>query len=132
MGWDALLGFITTMISMLDAKRARDQDHVEQVLNALGTAYFSTETYFANIESGRTPSHADQLGLAEKWDHVANLIRRYDQNLASRFSLKSRFWSEGAAWDRQQIQEANIGLKRIRMDARSMLILKQHAKSARP
>lgn len=132
MGWEALLGLIATMISMLDAKRAREQDHVEQVLNALGTAYFSTETYFANIESGQTPSRADQLDLARKWDHVANMIRRYDQNLASRFSLKSRFWSEGAAWERQQIREAKIGLQKIRMDARSMLILKQHAKPARP
>lgn len=39
MGWDALLGIITMMIPMLEAKRAREQDHVEKVLNALGTAY---------------------------------------------------------------------------------------------
>ncbi|WP_147471299.1 hypothetical protein [Pseudomonas amygdali] len=132
MGWDALLGIITTMIPILDAKRAREQEHVERVLNALGTAYFATETYFANLESGSPSSRADQLALAEKWDHVANVIRRYDQNLASRFSIKSRFWSEGGTWDRRQIQQANIGLEKIRMDARSMLLLKQYAKPARP
>lgn len=37
MGWDALLGIITTMIPILDAKRAREQEHVERVLNALGS-----------------------------------------------------------------------------------------------
>ncbi|MBD8482361.1 hypothetical protein [Pseudomonas coleopterorum] len=124
MGWDTLLGFITMIIPMLESRRARDREHVEQVLNALGTAYFSTESYFASLESGLEPSRSDQWMLAEKWDRVANLIRRYDQGLASRFSLKSRFWSEGAAWDRRQIEEANIGLTKIRMDARTMLILK--------
>lgn len=131
MGWEALLGIISTIFPILDARRARDEEHVELVLNALSTAYFATETYFANLESGRLPMRPDQLALAEKWDHVANLIRRYDQNLASRFSLKSRFWSEGAIWERRQIHEANIGLERVRMDARSMLLLKQHAKPAR-
>ncbi|MEQ4284916.1 hypothetical protein [Pseudomonas syringae] len=119
------------MIPMLEAKRAREQDHVEQVLNALGTAYFATETYFANLKSGPSPARSDQLALAEKWDHVANVIRRYDQNLASRFSLKSRFWRDGAAWDGHQIQLANIGLEKIRMDARTMLLLKQSASSPR-
>ena len=131
MGWDALLGIITMMIPMLEAKRAREQDHVEKVLNALGTAYFATESYFANLESGPPPSRSDQLALAEKWDHVANVIRRYDQNLASRFSIKSRFWRDGATWDRHQIHLANIGLEKIRMDARSMLLLKQYARSPR-
>lgn len=131
MGWEALLGIVSTIIPILDAKQAREQEHVELVLNALSTAYFATEAYFANLESGRLPMRTDQLALAEKWDHVSNLIRRYDQNLASRFSLKSRFWSEGAIWERRQIQEANIGLQRIRMDARSMLLLKQHAKLGR-
>lgn len=131
MGWEALLGIISTIIPILDARRAREQEHVEQVLNALSTAYFATETYFANLESSNLPVRADQLALAEKWDHVSNFIRRYDQNLASRFNLKSRFWSEGGAWDQRQIHEAKIGLKSIRMDARSMLLLKQYAKTGR-
>ena len=132
MGWEVLLGFINMIIPMLDAKQAREQEHVERALNALGTAYFATEAYFAKLESGDTLSRVDQLALAEKWDHVANMIRRYDQNLASRFSIKSRFWSEGATWDRNQIQHANIGLERIRMDARTRLLLKQHTKPSRP
>ncbi|WP_458375997.1 hypothetical protein [Pseudomonas pergaminensis] len=81
-------------------------------MNALGTAYFATESYFANLESGHSPSRSDQLALAEKWDHVANVIRRYDQNLASRFSIKSRLWRDGATWYRHQIQLANIGLEK--------------------
>lgn len=117
MGWEALLGIVSTIIPILDARRAREQEHVELVLNALSSAYFATEAYFANLESGRLPVRSDQLALAEKWDHVSSLIRRYDQNLASRFSLKSRFWSKGAVWEMRQIYEANIALQKIRMGA---------------
>lgn len=53
-----------------------------------------TETYSINLGSGRLPMKPDQLVLAEEWGHVANIIRRFDQNLASRLNLRSRFWSE--------------------------------------
>ena len=115
------------IIPILDAKQAREQDHVEGALNALSTAYFATEIYFAKVERGDDVSRADQWALAEKWDHVSNVIRRYDKNLANRIGIKSRFWSEGGTWGRQQIQHANIGLESVRRDARLMLLLKQHA-----
>lgn len=125
MNWEAVLGVISMLLPIIDSKRAREQEHVELTLNALSTAYYATEAYFADIERGVPPSRREQMTLAEKWDHVSVLIRRYDQNLSSRLSLKSRFWREGGAWDRQQVAHANIGLENVRRDGRVMLMLKQ-------
>lgn len=125
MNWEAVLGTISILVPILDSRRAREQEHVELTLNALSTAYHATQAYFADIESGVVPSRREQMGLAEKWDHVSVLIRRYDQNLSNRLSLKSRFWREGGAWDRQQLEHANIGLENVRRDGRVMLMLKQ-------
>ncbi|MFG0584438.1 hypothetical protein ACF8C1_14480 [Pseudomonas sp. zjy_9] len=125
MSWEAVLGVITAIIPILDSRRAQEQEHVESTLSALGTAYYATQAYFSDLEGGAVPSRREQMELAEKWDRVSILIRRYDQNLSSRLSLKSRFWREGGTWDRQQILHANIGLENVRRDGRVMLMLKQ-------
>lgn len=126
MNWENILGVVTSIVPVLDAKRAREVEHVERTLEALSSAYYATQSYFASIKDGERPSRREQIALAEKWDHAGHLIRRYDENLASRLSLKSRFWREGGAWDKSQIAHANIGLENVRRDGRAMLLIKQH------
>lgn len=125
MDWGVILGVLPSLVQLLDSRRASEQEHVEKALAELSSAYHATRAYFADIESGAKPSSKDQMSLAEKWDHASIYIRRYDAGLASRLSLKSRFWREGGAWDRRQITLANIGLEGVRRDARVMLLLKQ-------
>ena len=125
MTWELLSTAVIGILAILDAHREKDQDRVNEALEALGDAYYSTVSYYETDTSDSNAKRQWQLQLAEKWDRVANLTRRFDANLASRFSLKSRFWHDGEAWDSSHIKSANIGLENIRRDARFLLIKKQ-------
>ncbi|RTE64234.1 hypothetical protein EH243_18425 [Amphritea opalescens] len=122
MSWEVLLGCVVSLLPVLEARKEKEYDRVNETLDALSDAYFSTVTYYAVPTDS---PKGTQLELAYKWDRVANLTRQFDQNLSSRFSLKSRFWEEGEAWSPQQRKGARIGLESVRNDALFFLIRKQ-------
>ena len=125
MGWEIISGAVIALLAVLDSRRENEQDRVNEALQALGDAYYSTVTYYeTDFANGEAKRH-EQLQLAQKWDRVANLTRQFDSNIASRFSLKSRFWQDGEAWSSSKIKGAKIGLENIRRDARFLLIPKQ-------
>jgi hypothetical protein len=126
MDWVAFLSPISTLFGILDSKKEIDQTRVDEALVALGDAYFSTVNYYESNLCLSRNSRQEQLKLAEKWDRVANLTRRFDRNIASRFSLKSQFWQDGEAWDQNKIEGAKIGLESVRKDARFKLISRQN------
>jgi len=94
-------------------------------LEALGDAFHSTVIYYETEYTSDYDRRRAQIELAEKWDRVANRMRPFSKNLWSRFNLKSRFWYEGEAWKDEQIESANIGLEKVRKDARFELIPRQ-------
>lgn len=124
-GWLSIFTALIEFIPAIGEKRRHEQDYVDTTLEALTDAYYETERYFAFINEGGVENRERQYQIAQKWDHLSNLIRKYDANLASRLSLKSRFWREGAAWSPEQVKEANIGLQKIRSDGRVLLLMKK-------
>ncbi|MBM0105881.1 hypothetical protein JM946_14210 [Steroidobacter sp. S1-65] len=122
--WVELFGAVTALLTALSQKKQADEAHVEQTLQALNSAYYATEGYFAALQEGGLPSQERQFQVAQSWDNASHMVRRYDQNLASRLSLKSRFWREGAAWTEEQREQANIGLAAVRRDGRLLLMPK--------
>jgi hypothetical protein len=125
MDWIAFLSPISTLFGILDSKKEIEQTRVEEALEALGDAYYSTLNYYESNLCFADNSRQEQLKLAEKWDRVANLTRRFDRNIASRFGLKSKFWQDGEAWNQSKIDGAKIGLESVRTDARFRLISRQ-------
>lgn len=126
MDWVAFLSPITTLFGILDSKKENDQTRVDEALVALGDAYYSTVNYYESNLCLSNNSRQEQLKLAEKWDRVANLTRRFDRNIASRLGLKSQFWQDGEAWSHDKIEGAKIGLESVRTDARFKLISRQN------
>ena len=110
------------LLPILEVKREKEYDRVNEILHALSDAYFSTVSYY---EAPPSEVREIQVELAHKWDRVADLTRPFDRNLSSRFSLKSRFWQDREAWSSDKIKGAQIGLESVRKDARFLLIPKQ-------
>ena len=125
MGWEIISGAVIALLAVLDSRRENERDRVNEALQALGDAYYSTVTYYETDFTNSEAKRHEQLQLAQKWDRVANLTRQFDSNIASRFSLKSRFWQDGEAWSRSKIKGARISLENIRRDAKFLLIPKQ-------
>ncbi|USF86372.1 hypothetical protein [Candidatus Endoriftia persephone] len=125
MGWEIISGAVIALLAVLDSRRENEQNRVNESLQALGDAYYSTVTYYDTDFTNSSAKRHEQLLLAQKWDRVANLTRQFDSNIASRFSLKSRFWQDGEAWSSSKIKGAKISLENIRRDVRFLLIPKQ-------
>lgn len=125
MSWERLMGMVVGLLPILESRREKEQDRVDETLHALGDAYYSTLSYYETGKANESSKRHEQIQLARKWDKVANLTRKFDASLANRFSLKSRFWQDGEAWNNEQIKSAKIGLERVRSDARFLLIPKQ-------
>lgn len=124
-GWVELLTAIGELLPFLSERKRAEKEHVERTLLALNAAYYATEEYFAGLEAGEKPSRPRQFEVAHRWDDASHLIRRYDENLANRLTLKSRFWNEGAAWSPQQREQARIGLQQVKQDGRFLLLRKR-------
>lgn len=127
MGWESLLGIVQSLLPVLEARKDHDHDRATEALEALADAFYETAAYYESGTTGSNARRRAQIEIARKWDRVANLMRPFDNNLWSRFNLKSRFWYEGEAWTAEQIRGANIGLERVRQDARFLLISKQRS-----
>ena len=127
MSWVDFLSPITTLLGILDSRKEAEQTYVNEAIEALGDAYYSTLNYYESHQALSTNYRQQQIELAQKWDKVANLTRRFDKNISSRFSLKSRFWHDGGNWDEDKIHGAKIGLDKVRTDARLRLISRQVA-----
>jgi hypothetical protein len=127
-GWIELFGALVELIPAILEKKRDAQAHIERTLQAFNEAYYETESYFGMLEDGGEPSRERQFQVARCWDDVSHMIARYDENLANRLSLKSRFWREGAAWSPQQRQQAKIGLEQVRRDGRLLLMPMHRAK----
>jgi hypothetical protein len=125
--WESLFGLVLAAIPIIESRKDKDHERATAALNALSDAFYSTSSYYDSPILDANKKREAQLNIAQKWDNTANLMRPFDTNLWSRFNLKSRFWYEGEAWTEQQITGANIGLKKVRKDARFLLISKQHA-----
>lgn len=127
LSWSALFGEVLSVLKNLESKKDLDHERATVALNALSDAFFSTSAYYESVFSSDAQKREAQFELAKKWDHAANLIRVFDTNLWTRFNLKSRFWYDGEAWTDEQVASANIGLSRVRNDARYVLLSKQRA-----
>jgi hypothetical protein len=123
--WEILLGLVSAVLPILESRKEMDKDRVTEALNSLGDAFFSTEEYYETIYKSSDEQRKIQYELATKWDTVANLMRPFDSELSKRFLYKSKFWFDGEARTEEQIKSANIGLAKIRKDARFVLIPKQ-------
>ncbi len=125
MDWGIIAGTILALATTLDAKKEKDHERVNDALEALSEAYYSTLSYYETIDATSANRRSRQIELAQKWDRVSMLTRRYDEGLSSRFSLKSRFWKDGEAWTNQKISSAKIELAKIQKDGQFLLIPKQ-------
>jgi hypothetical protein len=110
--WASVASLFVSVIALFPRdKRQRTQEQ-ENALLAVSEAYHQTAAYLRVREaSGR--SEEQEWTIAEKWARAATLLRRYDQRLAQRLGVKSRFWREGGAWSDEAIKEADIGLSEI-------------------
>jgi hypothetical protein len=110
--WTGAFGLIFQVISLFprnSRERTKDQ---EEALLALSDAYHITESYYSHLERhGR--SNEREWEIADKWFRVGVLLRKYDQNLANRLDLKSRFWRDGGTWSNDAIRDAGIKLEDV-------------------
>jgi len=102
-------------------KRFSEQQR-QSALLALSKAFHATEGYYAERAAGSTKSENAEHEIAGLWDAAAICIEPFNNKLANRLGLKSRFWREGAAWSDDEIAGANIQLEKVRRDGRFALI----------
>lgn len=114
--WKDLLSAVLAVIPAISEARRDRAEHAERTLEVLHSAYYATERYFESRRVGSARSIEREV--AYEWDRLSDLMRRYDANLASRLSLKGRFWREGASWSDRQIQDSGIVLSEIRREVR--------------
>lgn len=86
---------------------------------ALAKAYNATESYYALRAAGAARSIDKEHQIAALWDEIAMIVLQFNESLANRLGLKSRFWREGAAWSDEQINAARISLPDIRRECRN-------------
>ena len=110
----------TAFLTIRENNRATAQEKQAAEL-ALSNAYNKTEGYYATLKGGADKSQEKEYQVASAWDEVAILLRKFDENLAHRLKLKSRFWREGAAWSDEQIRLAKIGLDDVRREGTVVL-----------
>lgn len=90
---------------------------------ALSKAFHATEGYYAALAAGNKKKDPNgEHEIAALWDAAAICIEPFNDNLANRLGLKSRFWREGAAWSDKQISDAGIQLEKVRRDGNYALI----------
>lgn len=104
-----------------DDKRFTEQQRQTARL-ALSRAFHATEGYYAQLAAGGKEDPKREHEIAELWDAAAICIAPFNDKLANRLGLKSRFWREGAAWSDDQIKAANIQLEKVRRDGNYALI----------
>jgi hypothetical protein len=110
--WIGTLGLVLQVISLFPRDpRARTKDQ-EEALISLSDAYHATEDCYAYFAENRT-SNRREFEIADKWNRVGILLRKYNENLANRLDLKSRYWREGANWSDEAIREAGIKLEEV-------------------
>lgn len=110
--WTSAFSLVLQVVSMFPRdKRDRTRDQ-EEALLALSKAYHATEAYYAFL--GSHPRDRErEWEVADLWCGVSVRLRKYDNQIAQRLDLKSRYWREGATWSADAIKTANIGLARI-------------------
>lgn len=110
--WTSVASLVVSVIALFPRdKRERTHDQ-EDTLLALSEAYHQTSAYLRSRESsGRNEER--EWDIALKWHRAATFLRCYDEGLAKRLGVKSRFWREGGVWSEEAIKEANIGLEAI-------------------
>ena len=119
---------IPTIVTMAAAayvvireNKASTKREKEEAELALSHAYTLTHGYYVSLNSGSDKNTDKEHLIAEAWNAASILLRKFDQNLANRLSLKSRFWREGAAWADEQIAGARIGLEDVRREGTVVL-----------
>lgn len=125
MSWETLFSTVISTLPIIASRRERDHERATLALEALSVAFYSTSAYYDTQFTDPDERRRAQYDLAQKWEHVADLLRPFSTHLWSRFNLKSRFWYEGETWSDEQAKNAKIGLESVRRDARFVLIPKQ-------
>ncbi|MCP4142973.1 MAG: hypothetical protein GY755_22240 [Chloroflexi bacterium] len=110
----------TAFLVVRENTRTTDNDKKEAEL-ALSEAYNLTQGYYASRRNGAVKDYEKEHQVASAWDRASILLRQFDNNLAHRLKLKSRFWREGEAWSEEQIRLANIGLEDVRREGTVVL-----------
>ncbi|HOR77647.1 MAG TPA: hypothetical protein PLG04_02415 [Anaerolineaceae bacterium] len=118
--WAQIIALILKALSIIPRDRTKRSEHHEQTLRALSWAYHETEKYYASLSAGNANNLQMELDIAAAWEAAAILVERYDQTLAQRLGLKSRFWREGGIWTNEQIKQAGIQLERVRAEGMSL------------
>ncbi|MFL9785844.1 hypothetical protein [Vibrio cyclitrophicus] len=80
---------------------------------ALAKAYMETDGYYRELNSGSISSPSREAEIAYMWEEASVKLRKFNKNLSKRLSYKSKFWQEGAAWTREQIERADITLDAV-------------------
>lgn len=117
--WETIAGFLPELINGIMGRRDVAREHKDDILLALSDAYHATHAYYAALNSGKHRDDEAEFRIANLWDRLSVLTREFDDPLADRFGLKSRYWREGAAWTSDEIRQANIGLDRIWTDTKT-------------
>ncbi|MBK1856604.1 hypothetical protein JO972_16690 [Verrucomicrobiaceae bacterium 5K15] len=108
-------GLILQVISMFPRNKREQTKDQEEALSSLSRAYHATEAYY-DFRKDNPRNKDREWNVAEGWDQVSILMKKYDANLSNRLSLKSRCWREGDNWTKQAIADAKIGLSQIRAE----------------
>jgi hypothetical protein len=120
-----IVGVAAAIIAYLQLLEDKDRFDVEQRQTArlaLSEAFHATESYYAILTAGQNKDISQEHHISDLWERAAIAIEPFSATLASRLGLKSRYWSEGAAWSDEQVALAKIQLRSVRRDANFSLI----------
>ncbi len=81
-----------------------------------------TTAYLRKLKKTATPDHAQESRLAEVWTGLAFDLKDLGLNeLAKRCDVSGRYWADPEQFDKDFIERADIGLKRMEQLARQLV-----------
>jgi len=121
---ETVLGLLEAIKIVLVGKElaAKKQDRKDELLTAVIAAAQATEIYIKKLKSQKADRDTE-FKLALHWEECGYKIWEFDQDLSSRFNLKSLYWKNRREWTPEDVREARIGVKRVKKEAIYLLKL---------
>lgn len=117
----AILALLVTINNARNSRIDEESKDATDALMAIEDATEKTLKYEAEKEATGQRSKKLEIEVATAWKKVSRLVYGYSPELARRIEDKGSYWYEPERWTQKEIEDAGIGLERIREETSRLL-----------
>jgi hypothetical protein len=114
------LGLVENWLRDRRNAQAKASEERTGAIEALLDAMKMTEEHLDRCRSGEVALRENRA-LTRLWQRAANRLKDVDPSLAQRCRFKGDYWTHPQEWTGQQIDAADIRIKRMSAEANRML-----------